>query len=360
MSFILFLVLSANTPVPHSNTVGSTKSAGSGINLDAGVLTCVRADGGLTGCISADGQPQTMGNGDKQFTGSVGVDGGLVVTNTIIAAAFLLLDGGSAGGSPITGGGQNQIVLWVDAGVVGGSPSFIFDAGTVTSVSFNSTYNGPGSVGDGGANFNCSGNPGISSPCFANFNNAMEIGGKYPIPSNAGAADVYIGAMQNRDGGYILSVLNNYGSPGGGAEFEAFRVGWQGNGLFQRDLFLGINGSDARITNQAGSLYLHAAGGPLIEWNDGAGQDVAQFYSGVGGTEVLDIHSDGSLKNYSTKMAGSITLSGGTGTATVNSGAHCVCVDTSATPLVLQCAVSSTTLTATQASGTHVISYICM
>jgi len=57
---------------------------------------------------------------------------------------------------------------------------------------------------------------------------------------------------------------------------------------------------------------------------------------------------------------GSITLSAGTGTAVVNTGAKCVCQDTSATPLVVRCSVSSTTLTATEASGTNVITYICL
>lgn len=59
----------------------------------------------------------------------------------------------------------------------------------------------------------------------------------------------------------------------------------------------------------------------------------------------------------STKNRGTITLSGGTGTATVTSGAVCTCTDTTATNVV-QCAVSSTTLTAT-GTTTDVISYLC-
>jgi hypothetical protein len=219
-----------------------------------------------------------------------------------------------------------------------------------------SSYSGAGSVADGGANFICNNNPASSSPCMANFSNALELGGKYPTPSAATAADVYLGAMQNRDGGYLLIVLNNYGSPGGGPEFEAFKVGYNGSGTFAQNLTIGTNGSDGRITTTAGSLYLQGAGGPLIEWNQGAG-DVAQFYSGGGGTEVLDVQSDGTLKCYSAKSCGSTTLSGGTKAITVRSGAFCVC--TSATTNAVRCSVSSTTLTAT-GTGTDAFSYLCM
>lgn len=58
--------------------------------------------------------------------------------------------------------------------------------------------------------------------------------------------------------------------------------------------------------------------------------------------------------------AGTITLSGGTGTAAVRSGARCVCSETTSAATPGKCAVSSTTLTATYGVGTDVITYICL
>lgn len=55
---------------------------------------------------------------------------------------------------------------------------------------------------------------------------------------------------------------------------------------------------------------------------------------------------------------GAIVLAAGTGTATVRSGAACVCVDRSAVQAV-QCVVSGTTLTAT-GNATDTIVYICL
>lgn len=55
---------------------------------------------------------------------------------------------------------------------------------------------------------------------------------------------------------------------------------------------------------------------------------------------------------------GSITLSGGTGTATVRTGALCQCTNTS-NQNAPKCAVSGTTLTATSAGATDVIVYFC-
>lgn len=59
----------------------------------------------------------------------------------------------------------------------------------------------------------------------------------------------------------------------------------------------------------------------------------------------------------STKTNGTITLSSGTGTATVASGAKCVCTDTTAQNVV-QCAVATTTLTASGIAS-DVIAYHC-
>jgi hypothetical protein len=66
----------------------------------------------------------------------------------------------------------------------------------------------------------------------------------------------------------------------------------------------------------------------------------------------------GPVKSAATETRGTITLAAGTGTATVLSGAICVCTDTTALQPV-QCAVVTTTLTAT-GTTTDVIAYICL
>lgn len=97
------------------------------------------------------------------------------------------------------------------------------------------------------------------------------------------------------------------------------------------------------------------------EVNSGAGS------LGLNITNVTKIAITGSLISATvpvrvtdSKTVGTITLSAGTGTATVASGATCVCSDISATPLVVRCTVSSTTLTAAEVSGTNVVAYICL
>ncbi len=111
-------------------------------------------------------------------------------------------------------------------------------------------------------------------------------------------------------------------------------------------------GHDFQVTNDfyAGGASLHfsvaAANGSIN--TDGA--------LAVGTTSVLT----GAVTVSSSLNVGAITLSAGTGTATVRAGAICVCQDTSAVPLVVRCSLSSTTLTAAEASGTNVVNYICL
>jgi len=58
-------------------------------------------------------------------------------------------------------------------------------------------------------------------------------------------------------------------------------------------------------------------------------------------------------------QVGTITLSGGSGTATVNSGAICVCSNTSAAT-VCKPSVSGSTLTTASGAGSDVVSYHCI
>jgi hypothetical protein len=74
-------------------------------------------------------------------------------------------------------------------------------------------------------------------------------------------------------------------------------------------------------------------------------------------TQVHGAFTAGDYRSTSSKTRGTITLVAGTGTATVQSGSVCTCVDTTANASV-RCAVSGTTLTAT-GTATDVIAYIC-
>jgi hypothetical protein len=109
--------------------------------------------------------------------------------------------------------------------------------------------------------------------------------------------------------------------------------------------------------------------GAILTFGGSARGDVnvqGDFYASQGLTFSIGYTSGNvsakAIDSTSTLTTGSITLVAGTGTATVQSGANCTCVDRDATPVVLRCPVSGTTLTASEATGTstHTISYNCL
>lgn len=89
----------------------------------------------------------------------------------------------------------------------------------------------------------------------------------------------------------------------------------------------------------------------------GTDRYIAVFYNDDGSTAKARINSDGSFGTTATTMRNAVTLSAGSGTATVSSGAFCVCSSTTANPA--HCSVSGTTLTVT-GTGTDVVNYICI
>lgn len=105
--------------------------------------------------------------------------------------------------------------------------------------------------------------------------------------------------------------------------------------------------SNYSLLMQATTLVINAQSGQGLQFANG----------GVGQTNV-DSSGNWQMASGATKTRGQITLSTGTGTATVLSGAICTCVDTTAANVV-KCAVATTTLTAT-GTGSDVISYICL
>jgi hypothetical protein len=241
----------------------------------------------------------------------------------------------------------------------GGVVGISVDAGVVTGLVFKSTFNGAGSAADGGANFDCSANPAQSSPCVANYSQPLELGGYDPNPSSSNAS-VYLGALEDKDGGYIVSILNNYGSRGGGGEKHIADFGWQGNEELFGNLYIGQGNVGGRIISGTGAGYFMSLG-PLTLWNNSGSGDAVNVFTGTGGgtTQIFDVQSDGTLKCYSAKTCGTLTLSGGTATHAVRSGASCTCNNVS-TATVCKPSVSGTTLTVTSGAGTDTVSYLCL
>lgn len=80
---------------------------------------------------------------------------------------------------------------------------------------------------------------------------------------------------------------------------------------------------------------------------------------GKGGIQVVNVAAGGTqtvVANFTN--SGAITLSGGTGTATVVAGCKPICTNVS-TAAAFKCSVSSTTLTAASGAGTDTINYLC-
>ncbi len=90
--------------------------------------------------------------------------------------------------------------------------------------------------------------------------------------------------------------------------------------------------------------------------------NIMVLYTGGAGAVATTFAYDGAVLSASSRTKGTITLSSGTGTATVMSGAICACSDTDTTPVVVKCVVATTTLTASEVSGTstHHIAYVCL
>lgn len=199
---------------------------------------------------------------------------------------------GGSGSSTCTG----DFCLIGDGGTSGNADGGL--NGVVRALRYISTFSEAGSVSTGRANFNCDNNPASSSPCVANFSNATEIGGKYPDPNNATNADVYIGAMQRRNAGAVLTVLNNYGSPllpdagASGPEITTLQSFWNGDLYVGGNLYLAQLGSGGRVISPTPGYFVSA--GVLSLWNNSnAAGNVIDFYKDSGGTAAGSITSLG-------------------------------------------------------------------
>lgn len=185
---------------------------------------------------------------------------------------------------------------WDSAGSVTLSPGK-----SVSAPRFISTTTAVGEASDGGGNFICANNLAQSSPCLNNPIGPNEIGGYYnDNPSTLNAA-VYIGAEFNKLAGPVLSVLNNYGTPGGGTEFHVLDVMYNGDSQMGGNIIVNeVLGTDGRLESAKGALYLMALQtgvvDPIYVWSRGNG-DVMTWFTGVGGTQVANLTSGGNLQS---------------------------------------------------------------
>lgn len=135
------------------------------------------------------------------------------------------------------------------------------------------------------------------------------------------------------------------------------------------DDYLYSNGSVVIAANGFTALGTLTSGGSLTSLSgsgtnavsigtNGARIDFGGGTSDYASSDGTTVTFAGPIHSAATQTVGSITLAAGTGTATVISGAKCVCTDTTANVSV-KCAVSGTTLTAT-GTTTDVIAYLCI
>lgn len=122
-------------------------------------------------------------------------------------------------------------------------------------------------------------------------------------------------------------------------------------------LYLSSPATDANVTSANAAIV-------LTQSQALTANDLVLNVTNQPGTSMVKVDYEGdttisgnlTVSGSSTK--GTITLSAGSGTATVLSGATCVCTDSTANASV-KCAVSGTTLTAT-GTGTDAIKFICL
>lgn len=148
-----------------------------------------------------------------------------------------------------------------------------------------------------------------SDPTLANFGGSTEIGGHDLNLANR--SDVYLGGMQDRSVGNLVTILNRYCGGTCGTEGAQWSLAWDGESTQNSHINVGANKTDGRISSVTGSLLAIAAGGPVEVWNKGA-QDVAQFATGVGATQVASVGVTGIITG---QMLG--VTAAGTGTAHV-------------------------------------------
>lgn len=179
------------------------------------------------------------------------------------------------------------------------------------------------------------------------------------------------------------SLLTHSAASGWEMDWSTGAVGWAisnsdgtmsiGGALVPATNNVSTLGTDAKRWTDVRTYSFHVAGGVAVEAgspNVISGSNSAYLnLAEASGIELVPASSgrfravgptyfDGNESNASRR--GTVTLSGGTGTATVNASTLCVCQDTNnaATPIT-RCNVTSTTLTITAALD-HIVAYNCL
>lgn len=223
------------------------------------------------------------------------------------------------------------------------------------------------------------GPPGLPPPPFAASVNGAAIAPGSVTATGDVTASRFISTFASADCAYYMTTGAQVcsGVPGNVQsqfEFDFDLFAWE----FFSDVFVSGNytGSGSYATNLttapqfkctgAGACQLQSATSQHVSMDTGGGTSTAAVGDGyattttIGRSGNIATNLNGTVVAGASTTAGTITLSGGTGTAAVRSGARCVCSETTSAATPGKCAVSSTTLTATYGVGTDVITYICL
>jgi hypothetical protein len=246
--------------------------------------------------------------------------------------------GGVTEGQVISGGTANRFVFTnADGGVSTASPALGEAAHLTSTLRVDGASDLRGAISNGGSG-TCNSTT-VSAGLLCTADSIM-------VPATTAGAN----------GGYAMMFRDTFTG--------RFRTVRDGNGCIGDLYCAGSDGVNLEVSTSGDQLRLMTTGGGVINANTStdiaAGASLMEWRdNGITGNLLMSLDGAGNLflNASATRSKGTITLAAGTGTVTVASGSVCVCGNTSALNAV-QCAVSSTTLTAT-GTGTDVIAYSC-
>ena len=109
----------------------------------------------------------------------------------------------------------------------------------------------------------------------------------------------------------------------------------------------------AAFTGSAPGLWVNLAGSTNTFWAAGVNSTA---YVDVGDGSGTEVHA----AQFGLNSVATDTLSGGTFSATVKAGSHCVCTDNTDTTHLTGCSLSGTTLTETATGATDMVTHVCL